>query len=279
MFGVQQQEYRPDSDRAVPLPTQLSSSVRDPHDECARRILGVDVSVFSHPQAAAQELEERITQKTPTRVAFFNANLANKSYEDLRFRETLRSFLIFNDGVGVDLASLILYRQSFPYNLNGTDFVPFFLERTRRGLRLAVIGARPEVIQKAARTIESRWPKHRVVALQDGYFTDNEEVALAEKLKEARPDVVLVGMGNPKQEEWLARNIPLVCNLGIGVGALFDFLTDNVPRAPLMIRRARLEWLYRLALEPRRLGNRYTIGIVTFLLRILREATQSSSRV
>jgi alpha-1,3-mannosyltransferase len=75
-------------------------------------------------------------------------------------------------------------------------------------------------------------------------------------------------MGNPRQESWIAAHVPEVCPCGIAVGAWFDFFAEAVPRAPAWIRSARLEWVYRLCLEPRRLARRYLIGNVVFLSRL-----------
>jgi exopolysaccharide biosynthesis WecB/TagA/CpsF family protein len=83
-------------------------------------------------------------------------------------------------------------------------------------------------------------------------------------------DVILVGMGNPLQEFWLDEQMAATrCRLGFAVGALFDFLSDDVPRAATWIRTARLEWVHRLLCEPRRLAGRYVIGNPAFLLRIM----------
>ena len=85
-------------------------------------------------------------------------------------------------------------------------------------------------------------------------------------------DVLLVAMGNPKQELFIQEHLAATgCILGIGVGALFDFLAGNVPRATARVQRWRLEWLYRLVQEPRRLAGRYLVGIPVFLTRILRQ--------
>ena len=90
------------------------------------------------------------------------------------------------------------------------------------------------------------------------------------KILASRADVLLVAMGNPRQEFWLADHLPSTgCRLGIGVGGLFDFLSGDVARAPVWVRAARLEWCYRLMREPRRLWRRYILGNPIFLMRVL----------
>jgi alpha-1,3-mannosyltransferase len=89
------------------------------------------------------------------------------------------------------------------------------------------------------------------------------------KIWASQADVVLVAMGNPRQEMWLAENLEATgCRLGFAVGALFDFLAGDVSRAPIWMRSTRLEWIYRLLREPGRLWRRYLLGNPIFLLRV-----------
>lgn len=235
-----------------------------------RRILGVNMQVTDIRQAIL-ERDRRIAERKDTRGAFFNAHLANLASEDVAFSETLASFLDFNDGLGIELESRTLYKLPLPSNHNGTDFVPKFLDETRHNLRLALVGGRPEVINRVIENLPRRWPRHRVVASHHGFFSPTEEAAIAQSIKAAAPDVVLVAMGNPKQEKWIGRNVPAICPVGLGIGTFFDFFAGIVPRAPRLIRRLRMEWLYRLAIEPRRLWRRYTINNIFFMTRVLRQ--------
>jgi alpha-1,3-mannosyltransferase len=148
---------------------------------------------------------------------------------------------------------------------NGTDLVPFFLGRIRYSLRIFLFGAKPETLQKAARAIRDRWPHHIVVGQAHGYHDGGQEALIPEMILKARPDVVLVAMGNPKQELWIAQHVPRCAPCCLGVGALFDFLAGNVRRAPRWIRAVRCEWMFRLALEPRRLWRRYLVGNAKFI--------------
>jgi exopolysaccharide biosynthesis WecB/TagA/CpsF family protein len=241
-------------------------------EEAARSILGISVLVADQ-SAAAAAIDRRIDIGETTRVCFLNSNLANYASSLPEFAKLLRGFLVLNDGVAVNFASYILYRRSFPQNLNGTDFVPFFLQNTGHNLRIYLLGASPTVVERAAFIIGARWPRHRIVGFHHGFFSDQDEEMVLREMDQARPDLVLVGMGNPRQEVWLAEHLPQVCNCGFGVGALFDFISGNVPRAPSWIRRARLEWLYRLSLEPNRLWQRYTFDMIAFFGRIVSEAS------
>ena len=105
-----------------------------------------------------------------------------------------------------------------------------------------------------------------------GYFTAEQEPGIIARLEELRPDILLVAMGVPRQELWIDRNLSAAhCTMPIAVGALLDFLSGAVPRAPLWVRRARMEWIYRMWIEPGRLWRRYIVGNPVFLVRVVRQ--------
>lgn len=170
---------------------------------------------------------------------------------------------LVNDGVGMDLAALARHRRRFTENLNGTDFVPLLLREAGRPLRVFLYGARPAVVVEAARVITHEHGGHTIVGCQSGYHDASLDVAAL--VREARPDLVLVALGNPLQERWiLDHRDGLPGCLCIGVGALFDFMAGHATRAPGWVRRSRLEWLFRMAREPRRLWRRYTLDALKF---------------
>jgi len=111
-----------------------------------------------------------------------------------------------------------------------------------------------------------------ICGTRDGYSGAIDEADAIEAVRAARADIVLVALGNPRQERWIAQKaVHVGAPLVMGVGALFDFLADIVPRAPLLIQRMRLEWLWRLAHEPWRLGKRYTVDIARFLWQVRKQ--------
>ena len=232
-----------------------------------RNIIGARVRVESRCRVVTM-IDDAVAQRTPLRLAFVNAHLANKLARSVSLRNTLDRFCLLNDGLGLDMASVALYGEQFPENLNGTDFTPFLLDKSCHRLRLFLLGASEEVVRSAANLYARRWPQHKVVGYRNGFFSESEEVGVAESVKAAQPDLILVAMGNPRQEIWIARHIPDVGPVGLAVGALFDFQAGRVQRAPEIIRAARLEWLYRMCLEPRRLWRRYVIGNAMFLGRV-----------
>jgi alpha-1,3-mannosyltransferase len=243
------------------------------HQLPVRRLLGVQLAATERGDALSL-LSGVLKRCGPTKVAFANAHTLNLAVADPEYARLLSRFLVLNDGLGVDLASRMIYNRPFPGNLNGTDFIPDFLSSTTRGLRIYLVGGREGVVSGAARTIEARWPRHTVVGTAHGYFGSFEDSQrVTGDIANKRADLVLVGMGNPIQEQWIDAHAELSgARLLIGVGALFDFLSGRMPRAPAWIRRAHCEWVFRLLLEPRRLGRRYLVGTPLFLIRCMRDA-------
>ena len=202
-------------------------------------------------------------------VNTFTAYLLGKSHH---YQKMLRDFVLLNDGIGLDLVSLIKYGERFGFNLNGTDFTPFYLKSTRHKYRIYLLGGRPGIAERAAAALRRIAPQHDYVGERHGYFAEAENAEIIADIKARRADLVLVALGNPRQEIWIADNIDAAgARLAIGVGALFDFLADAMPRAPLWMRRTKLEWLYRLSLEPKRLWKRYMVFTPALILQALAE--------
>lgn len=235
-----------------------------------RNIFGLNISVLTRFQALNQ-LETHISEGTPLRLAFVNANLANVAYENEGIRNMLGDFLLLNDGSGINFASKLLYGKSFPDNLNGTDFVPFFLDRCQVPLRVFLLGASPAVATRTAALFVERWPRLSLVGYQHGFFPGTEENQVIEKIKAAMPSLVLVAMGNGLQERWVKKLVPEIALSAWGGGAIFDFLSGKVHRAPVWMRWLGIEWLYRLLKEPGRMWRRYMLGNPKFVARVLCE--------
>ena len=188
-------------------------------------------------------------------VAFANAHSLNVASRDERVRTILRKSIILNDGIGADIASLMLFGKAFPQNLNGTDFVPHYLQNTRHRYRIFLLGSRPGVAERAGQHLSRRFPQHQIVGFHHGYFAKNDTANIIAMIKASNADIVLVGMGIPQQELWLASNLGATgARLGFAVGALFAFVTGDARRAPAWMRSMRMEWLHRLTQEPLRLA-------------------------
>lgn len=208
----------------------------------------------------------------PVCVAFANTHLLHFALRDAQLASALQSFLILNDGVGLSLIARLVAGAGFPENLNGTDFTPRLLLAAPKDTRVFLLGGRRAIVSAAARRLPAICPNISVCGVRDGYEDARDETAIAADICASRADFVLIGMGNPSQELLISRlSGRLDRGVLLGVGALFDFLSGSTPRAPIWLRRARLEWLYRLQLEPARLWKRYSLEIFFVLLALMRE--------
>lgn len=225
------------------------------------RLAGFKISRYT-TVSLIDQIKSRIAAKVSTAVFFANSNFAVTCQglrEDLKGD---RSYIVVNDGIGVDIGVMLLGQARFKENLNGTDFVPALLSETK-GLRIFLYGGRPAAVSGAARFIADLG--HTVVGEFDGYGSVSDSVV--EAIQSTSPDLVLVALGNPRQEAWIVeQRSKLPAAVFIGVGALFDFMSGAMPRAPLIMRQMRMEWLYRLYREPKRLVKRYTIDFLRFLV-------------
>lgn len=238
-----------------------------------RSILGLDVSCFSYGEALAYADQMASLPVGQTVISFLNANNANIMFDDEDYRSILSRHMILPDGVGVDVASAFVYGDKFPANLNGTDFVPALLTYMAKPKRIGLIGGRNEVAAKAAENFKRHAPWHEFVIVSDGYFSEADSAQIAKRAIDLKLDVLLVALGSPKQEKWVDAHVrPEHARLVICVGALFDFTAHAVPRAPRLLRKMRMEWLFRLLIEPKRLWRRYIIGNPLFLIRTLHQA-------
>ena len=250
------------------MPDRSPNLTRQSH--AWRDILGISVAVITKDDALAI-LASNIEKREFLPLAFLNANNANIANKDAQLKEAFGKFLVVADGVGVDIASLVLHGKMFPANLNGTDLVPSLLSRAKGPLKVALIGARREVAECARDAFAEMCPQHQISVVSDGFFTPDDEPRILNQLEAERPDILLVAMGVPRQELWIAGKIRAEhCTLPIAVGAVCDIFTGKVPRAPQWMLALRIEWLYRLWREPKRLWRRYIIGNPVFLASLVR---------
>jgi alpha-1,3-mannosyltransferase len=256
-----------DWDAAVP---RFDEVYRKVLGRASRRIGQVEVDVLDRDSAVGAILSS-VERQEPALVTFCNAHTVNLARSNAEFRDTLPRFLVLNDGIGVDLASRSLFGRAFPDNLNGTDFTPHLLGASKQPLSLFLVGSKPGVAEAAGQVLERRYSHITVVGCRNGFFDSAAENDIVAAIRASGADLVLSAMGQPRQEFWAARTAPLIDRPIICVGALLDFLAKQVPRAPNLVRRMRLEWAFRLAQEPRRLAGRYLIGNATFLVGMVRQ--------
>lgn len=182
--------------------------------------------------------------------------------KDREFRDVLnRADLVLPDGIGVVYSAKIL-GTPLKGRVPGIDFAGRMLSvLNERGGRLFLLGARPGVAERAGENILARHPNIVLCGVQDGYFKD--ETAVVRQVAEAKPDLLFVCLGAPKQEKWMARwGVHTGARLAVGLGGALDVLAGNVERAPESWQKAGLEWAYRLIKEPKRAGRMARLPLV-----------------
>ncbi|MDP9223472.1 MAG: WecB/TagA/CpsF family glycosyltransferase [Actinomycetota bacterium] len=221
---------------------------------------------------ALDRIDELCLAGPPAFVAHANVHTVNLAFSDPSYRDVLNGAdLVLNDGKGVMLAARAL-GTPFPQDLNGNFFAPLVLRRAaEHAWPVFFFGARPGVAERAARDLEETLPGLEIVGVRDGYSAVAGDEDVVRAIRDSGAILLMVGLGNPAQEVWLNRHLHETgAKIGIGVGAFFDFQARAVPRAPRWMNRWGLEWIYRLAQEPRRMWRRYLVGNPLFLLRVLR---------
>lgn len=209
-------------------------------------------------------LHERLHASIKTVLVFANTNFVLQC-RPMRTWLNDDSVIVVNDGIGMDIASLINHGKRYETNLNGTDFMPHLLKSMEEPHRIFLLGGKPGVAAKAALIIAAQ-SGQSVVGFCDGYSSLPVE-RICDQINASNADIVLVAMGNPIQEKWIQQHMDEIhAKLFVSVGALFDFLSGSVQRAPLWVQRVRMEWFFRLCLEPRRMARRYTLDVAEFLL-------------
>jgi N-acetylglucosaminyldiphosphoundecaprenol N-acetyl-beta-D-mannosaminyltransferase len=180
--------------------------------------------------------------------------------------------LVSADGQSVVWASRIL-KDPLPARVAGIDLMQELLALAeRRGYRVFILGAGADVLSRALQRIRERHPGLAIAGTRDGYFPDEDAATVAAEIAAHRPHILFVAMPSPRKEYWLARHgrrlgAPFV----MGVGGSVDVLAGEVRRAPVAMQRLGLEWLFRLAQEPRRLFRRYVSTNTRFVLYVLYE--------
>ena len=183
-------------------------------------ILGVQVASGTTPEALA-DVEGLFIRTTPALVAYVNAHTLNLAYRDAEYRGVLQAAdLVLNDGIGVKLAAR-LHGHRLPENLNGSDLNPAILGLSaQKGWPVFFLGARPGVAKDVAEIMKTRWSGLKVAGCRDGFFTDEDEVVA--EIRGSGAGLLMVALGNPMQEMFLARRLADTgAALGIGVGAFF----------------------------------------------------------
>lgn len=234
-------------------------------------VMGVPIDDLDMP-AALSRIEEFICEGRATgtthQIATVNADFVIKAQEDPELRVILQEAdMATADGMPLVWGAKLL-GVKLPGRVTGADLVPALAAiAAEKGYSLYLLGGSPGVSDRAAEALQARYPAIRIVGAVSPPFASvlNIAPALVEDIRNAQPDILLVAFGNPKQEKWIAMHAPdLRVPVMIGVGGTLDFIAGITRRAPEWMQRSGLEWVYRLAQEPRRLWRRYMVDLVGF---------------
>ena len=180
-----------------------------------------------------------------------------------------RADLLIPDGIGVVVAAKWLRGKTLE-RVPGADLAEALLRVSgERGIKIFLFGASESVNAETERVMRSRYSDVRIVGRQNGYLPESEYDALVERVNASNADLLLVALGSPKQERWTATyGARLNVGLCMGVGGAFDAFAGAVKRAPLVWQKARLEWLYRLARQPKRFWRQRRVFLFAALVLI-----------
>jgi len=240
-------------------------------------IAGVRIDDLGFEGAVEAIVDHAAHGREASYVVTPNAHHVVLFQKDALFRRIYAdAFLSVPDGVPLLWAARLLGAKP-QGRVNGTDlFEAVCAEAARRGLRVFLLGGRPGAAHAAARRLRERHPALHICgtyAPPVGFEHDSFGRTLTlERINAARPHLLFVGLGAPKQEYWMhANRHKLRVPMSLGIGVSFELVGGVVPRAPAWMQKSGLEWLFRLVSEPRRLWKRYLVGNATFLLLVARQ--------
>jgi N-acetylglucosaminyldiphosphoundecaprenol N-acetyl-beta-D-mannosaminyltransferase len=272
----------------------VSETLRsDPHVRVDRHVpVDVDVDGARRPKSRIFEIpidlgrpDELLHMVTgwvgsgvPRRVMYVNAHVLNQSRERPELRAALQEAdLVYCDGYGVRVAAKALELPE-PHRMTGADWIwslAALCEAT--GQSIYLLGSEPGTAAEAAQRLRRWYPRLDIAGAHHGFFEIGSPHAerVVEDINARRPDILLVGMGTPKQELWVQQNFDRIdADVFWTVGALFDYVSGRIPRAPGWLADNGLEWIFRLGIEPQRMWRRYLLGNPVFLSRVMNQARE-----
>lgn len=231
-----------------------------------KQFFNIDLNVYTEDEVF-RDIHNILDADVTRTIFFLNAHCFNVAQKNKEYRRSLKeSDLLLNDGIGLKIGSFFTGIR-FKGNLNGTDLIPKILRiAAKKGNKVFFLGGKTGVADKAAKKASKKIDHLNISGCQSGYFSKDEEGVLINQIIEKRTDILVVGMGVPRQELWCQRNKEKLkrVKLIIAGGAILDFLSEEITRAPVWMRKTGLEWVYRLYLEPGRMWKRYLWGNLVF---------------
>lgn len=241
------------------------------------KIIRLNIDNISFREALSR-VTEWGRERTPSYSCFVNGHMSIEAYWDVEFSNHVNNAsLVLSDGKPIAFSYKLLHgiRQE---RIAGMDFMPAVIEvSANEGLSLFLFGSTDQVLNKLSEKIAESHSNLIIagkISPPFREFTEDEALHYIKEINDSRANVVLVGMGCPKQETWMAKNSQLINATLLGVGGAFSVYAGLVKRAPKWMQRFSLEWLYRLLQEPERMWKRYLITNTLFIYLIAKQLMQ-----
>lgn len=240
-------------------------------------VCGTEIDRYTFKEVVTKITDRAASGGEPQYVVTPNAQHILLLRQDPYLRKIYRdAFLVIPDGFSVICASWLL-KPPLPERVTGVDVFEQLCEiAPQKGLRIFLLGGRPGAADLTAQILKDRYPGIEIVGTDCpplGFEKDpkqNERISAT--IKAAAPDILLVGLGAPKQEYWIYEHYQsLGVPISLGIGGSFELISGMVKRAPQWMQDYGLEWLFRLSMEPRRLWRRYLIGNPHFIWLVLQQ--------
>ncbi|MBP8976678.1 MAG: WecB/TagA/CpsF family glycosyltransferase [Bacteroidetes bacterium] len=240
-------------------------------------VLGVQVPILSKDELTNRFINLLLAD-TRGWITYVNVHAINLANSIPWFKEFLnKSLITYCDGKGVSYAIKFLYDKSQDQIALSDWIYDICGGLERLGKRVFLLGSTPKVVSTAASKLQSLFPQLQIAGSYHGYFSSIEENSIVELINLSRADVLIVGMGMPKQEEWIRQHYnELQVKLILNGGSVFDFVAGTKMRCPRWMGNIGLEWLFRLLQEPHRLWKRYLIGNPLFLWKVFAHRISSN---
>lgn len=227
-------------------------------------ILGINFDVIDLGDCA-QKLIDAIDNDKKIFVVTPNPEIVMLAQNDNEFKNVLDSAdIVIPDGIGIVLASK-LNKIKIKKRVAGYDLVQKFFSMSKN-YKIYFLGSTSEIIQLAQQNMSKKFPNINIVGVHNGFFDDDTEII--EQINSLKPDVLLVGMGAPKQEKWIFKYKDQInAKIFIGVGGSFDVMSGKIKRAPVIFQKLGLEWFHRLIKQPKRFFR--MLALPKFLFAVL----------
>jgi N-acetylglucosaminyldiphosphoundecaprenol N-acetyl-beta-D-mannosaminyltransferase len=239
-------------------------------------ICGIPIDSVTMDEAILR-IGQLIDERKPAYVVTPNVDVIVKLQKDSEFKLIYeKASLVLADGMPLLWAGMFL-GTPFKAKVSGSDlFIELCVASAKKGYKIFLLGAKPTVAEKASLLLRQKYPNLKIVGTYSPSFgfekNEKESAEIVKIIREQKPDIIFVGVGSPKQEKWISSymdryNVPV----SIGVGISFDFVAGTVKRAPKIMQKTGLEWLWRLFNEPGRLWKRYLLDDPVFFWLLLRQ--------